>query len=312
MNFILSPEMIDDIIFAMENQNDHYVFDSAEGFCVNTDTEAYNAENTGNTEGRYYDIPHWTSADGFRIMEQFTAQVHNPLLREELRTALNQKKGVFRRFKSALKINPAVEQGWYRFKERQMKAAVYEWYNDLRICWGLEKIRFEEDTEETGTLLPQDFTFDVKRQTSFEDALLPAFMQKIDREIRGRVYEGISISSLAKSGVLSVFTVCTDALLSFKAADRENVMFTVHAGEELCALSALCKIDRKNCFTIPFLQVLPDYRGLGIGKELLQRACIYADERQAGLVFADMFTSAHFIPQLEQHGFQQIGLLYVR
>ena len=37
MTFILSPEIIDDIIFAMENQTEILLFDALEGICVDMD-----------------------------------------------------------------------------------------------------------------------------------------------------------------------------------------------------------------------------------------------------------------------------------
>ena len=155
MEFILSPEIVDDLIFAMENQNMRFLFDAKEGCCIPDECIRDDAEE------RYYDIPEWTSAQGFRVMEQFTARVHNPLLREALLAALGQRKGVFRRYKETLKTAPAVEREWYHFKEQHMKAAVYEWYNDLRKLWGLEKISFEEETD--AQLLLEDFTFRIEQ-----------------------------------------------------------------------------------------------------------------------------------------------------
>ena len=129
MTFILSPEMIDDIIFSMENQNEILSFDALEGICVDEDAIDDDYE-TVIDDQRYYDLPDWTSAQGFRVMEQFIVQVHNPLLREALLEALRHRKGVFRRYKEVLKTVPAIEREWYRFKEQQMRAAVYEWYNE--------------------------------------------------------------------------------------------------------------------------------------------------------------------------------------
>ena len=126
MTFILSPEMIGDIIFSMENQNEILLFDALEGICVDEDAIDDDYEAVIDDQ-RYYDLPDWTSAQGFRVMEQFTARVHNPLLREALLNVLGQRKGVFRRYKEALKTAPVVEREWYRFKDQQMKAAVYEW-----------------------------------------------------------------------------------------------------------------------------------------------------------------------------------------
>ncbi|MEL3906603.1 MAG: UPF0158 family protein [Treponema sp.] len=306
MNFILSPEIIDDIIFAMENQNDVFVFDAAAGFCVSPAEQAQYAGTDGN-EDRFYMIPAWTPADGFRVMEQFTARVHNPVLRELLRAALERKKGVFRLYKNVLKAYPAAGQDWHRFKERQMKAAVYEWYNDLRTVWGLEKIRFEE--EETDSLLHQDFTFEL--HTGISDDLLCAFRLTAE----GAGADGLTGDQGQDAGFDAGTRAALDTLahkvLPAGGALRETVVITVHAGEEVCALCMLYTVSPR-VLILPLLRVLPDYRGLGIGKELLRRACTYAARQGAALIFADLGTAGYFIPQLERHGFRPAGLLYVK
>ena len=334
MNFILSPEAIDDIIFAMENQDGFFFFDAAEGFCVSEDAVDDTTKQDSEDE-RYYDIPEWTPAQGFRVMEQFTAQVHNPLLREELREALRQRKGVFRRYKAVLKTVPAIEREWYRFKEQHMRAAVYEWYNELRMLWGLEKIGFEEETEPQ--LLPQDFTFRMQKTSAVSSDFLQDFINKTAEPCQTDASE---MSSTVRTA-FSAFTLLTQALLtatglSIKvdshitppetrhagaaaqtvAPSKENltdaVLITAHTDDELCAMCLLAAFPHQRCFCIPFLRVLPDYRGLGLGKELLQRACASAEQEESALIFADIGAPPHFITLLERNGFEQAGLLYVK
>lgn len=306
MNFILSPEIIDDIIFAMENQNDAFVFDAAAGFCVSAEEQSRCA-GTEDSEDRFYTIPEWTPADGFRVMEQFTARVHNPLLRELLRAALERKKGVFRLYKNVLKAYPAAEQDWHRFKGRQMKAAVYEWYNDLRTVWGLEKIRFEE--EETDSLLHQDFTFEL--HTGIADDLLRTFMLPTEAAGADGLTGDQGQTAGFHAGTLSALETLARSVLPAGGALREAAAITVHAGEDVCAICVLYTIPPR-ALILPLLRVLPDYRGLGIGKELLRRACTYAERQGSALIFADLCTAGYFIPQFERHGFRPAGLLYVR
>ena len=164
-------------MFSMENQDQILSFDALEGICVDMDAIDDDYE-TVIDDQRYYDLPDWTSAQGFRVMEQFTARVHNPLLREALLNALGQRKGVFRRYKEVLRAAPAVEREWYRFKDQQMKAAVYEWYNDLRKLWGLEKISFEDETD--SQLLQEDFTFQIEKYDALNTELLRNFIRKTE------------------------------------------------------------------------------------------------------------------------------------
>ena len=316
MTFILSPEMIGDIIFSMENQNEILLFDALEGICIDEDAIDDDYEAVIDDQ-RYYDLPDWTSAQGFRVMEQFTARVHNPLLREALLNVLGQRKGVFRRYKEALKTAPVVEREWYRFKDQQMKAAVYEWYNDLRKLWGLEKISFEEETETQ--LLPEDFTFQIQKHDALDAELLRDFIRKTDSPVNDD-NAFISFGEKAALAASRLFgqTLFFDADV-FAAAGREygtlqdNAAYiTAYNEDGLCGLCAVAAFPFNECFCVPFLRVLPEYRGLGLGKELLQRACAYAKPFSDVLLFADFCTPPHVIALLERESFERMGLLYVK
>ena len=304
MTFILSPAIIDEIIFAMENQTEFFLFDALEGMCVGEDTidDAYESGAGGE---RYYNLPEWSSAQGFRVMEQFTTRVHNPLLRESLQEALRQRKGVFRRYKAVLKAVPAVEHEWYRFKDQQMKAAVYEWYNELRMIWGLEKIGFEEETDTR--LLPEDFTFQVRKLSAADTAFLSDFIRKT---AEAADLEEASVSSAAKK-TQSIFNMLVQAEAGTIGSDA--FLIVGETFDEPCAVCLIAEFPSEQCCCIPLLRVLPEYRGLGLGKELLQRACAYAGQTEARvLLFADLCTPSYFITELERNGFGRTGLLYAK
>lgn len=314
MTFILSPEMVDDILFSMENQTEILFFDAFEGICV--DKDAIDDETVIGGR-RYYDLPEWSSAQGFHVMEQFAAQVHNPLLREALLNALGQRKGVFRRYKEVLKTVPSVEREWYRFKEQQMKAAVYEWYNELRAIWGLEKSSFEEETDTR--LLQGDFTFQVQKREALDAELLRDFIRKTDSPVNDD-NTFISFDEKAALAVGRLFgqTLFFDADVC-AAAGREHgtlqdnaAYITAYNESGLCGLCAVVVFPFNECLCIPFLRVLPEYRGLGLGKELLQRACVYSKPLAAALMFADFCTPPYIIALLEREGFERRGLLYVK
>ncbi len=63
MNFILTEELVDSIIFAMENQEQLQVLDAAEN-CLIPFTSLVKVD-----EENYYKLPEWTSADGFKLRE---------------------------------------------------------------------------------------------------------------------------------------------------------------------------------------------------------------------------------------------------
>ena len=316
MTFILSPEMIDDIIFSMENHDQILSFDALEGICVDMD-EIDDDYETVIDDQRYYDLPDWSSAQGFHVMEQFTTRVHNPLLREALLNALGQRKGVFRRFKEVLRTAPAVESEWYRFKDQQMKASVYEWYNDLRKLWGLEKVSFEEETETQ--LLQEDFTFQIQKRDALNTEFLQNFIRKTENPsdadnklISFDEKAAIEAGQLFGQALLFDTDVCAAAERQHGTAQKNAVYITASNENGLCGVCSVITFPFNESLCIPFLRVLPEYRGLGLGKELLQRACAYAKTLVDALIFADFCVPAHFTSLFEREGFEQIGLLYVK
>ena len=108
MEFSLSEEVIHEIIFAMENQTSEFLFDSQDLNCCSID-KIQDLE-TSEVKSRFYKIPQWNSASGFRVMEQFVSELHNPIAREELKDVLFSGKSVFKNFK---KVLDNFEHRWY-------------------------------------------------------------------------------------------------------------------------------------------------------------------------------------------------------
>lgn len=148
MEFELSPEVYDRIIFAMEDQASRSFVHRATGQVV--------AEQRLERADEYVPTPRWKPADGFDLMEGFVTTVPNRYYREQLRDALATGKRVFRSFKNALKQSRDLERSWYRFKEREMRRVVAEWYNREREAAGLE--RLGPEPEEIDDLTVSDFT----------------------------------------------------------------------------------------------------------------------------------------------------------
>jgi GNAT superfamily N-acetyltransferase len=156
MQFELTEELSDLIIFAMENQHEEFALDTETFELVPLEEVSEEALDEGDGLLRYVPVPEWTPADGFRLMERFVAGLQNPVYREKLTAALAGGKGVFRRFKDTVKERPDIERRWFTFKEQAMREVVTEWYNDLRDAWGLERIAVEP--AETEDLVLSDFT----------------------------------------------------------------------------------------------------------------------------------------------------------
>ena len=146
MEFELSPEVFDRIIFAMEDQSSNAYIHRTTGQFVHE---------LPDDDADFVRLPPWKPADGFYLMEAFVSTVPNRHHRQQLRASLSTGKGVFRSFKNALKQSRDLERRWYRFKDKEMRRVVADWYNQEREAVGLA--RLGPEPEETDDLLVTDF-----------------------------------------------------------------------------------------------------------------------------------------------------------
>jgi len=211
MSFELDNILINQILFHMENQEGVFVFDTLKNQIVNSANIDINDKN-------YIPLPEWSPKDGYRLMEKFTASLKNPIARQELTSALNKNKGVFRAFRNVLEQYGEVEKMWLRYKDQKIRSRIIGWYNALREEWGLEPVGVEP--EDTSSLVLEDFTF--KEENGFTITA-----ENADGELTGR------ISAKLEDKVLYIET----------------------------------------------LEVIPEYRGMGLGKTLLSKLLEKADKQ---------------------------------
>ncbi len=150
MDFSLDIELIEQIIFAMEDQQHSYCIHRHSGELVPEDEIEEEDEGREGMEDPFVPIPEWQPVHGFLLMEKFVGRLRNPLLRDKLKDALASGQGVFRKFKDILKTSRGAEHVWFAFKERELRQVVRQWYNDQRELDGLE--RLEEEPEEIDSL----------------------------------------------------------------------------------------------------------------------------------------------------------------
>ena len=154
--FQLTPEIIDMIIFGMENQSDEYCVDIKTGNVI-SGTDA--SEEYDDTDSFVLSVAEWLAADGFQLMEGFVAALHNPVYKETLRKVLSEGRGAFRNFKNTIKEHESLTQQWYLHKEKVMRSRVIEWYNlNSEI---LKYRNIDENTDETENLVLSDFVFTI-------------------------------------------------------------------------------------------------------------------------------------------------------
>lgn len=282
MQFELTEALIDQILFAMEDQKTEHLLDAANGVVVDVDggdpsepgTEIDPEEENQDGTPRYLSLPGWLPADGFRLMERFSASLHNPIVREELVSALDRGRGVFRAFKDVLSARPEVERLWFSFKEREMRREILEWYNALREEWGLERIG--EEPEETEDLVLEDFRF---RPGTAGDSAAAGELLALCRD---------------------QFS-CRDVPIALSGPELRSVVAETaredFAGFVLAELSG-------GVARVRALDVHPDYRGLGVGEELLDRILSLLEEARIDDVLIDLpEASSAFSRVLYRHGF---------
>jgi GNAT superfamily N-acetyltransferase len=255
MQFELTEALIDNILFAMEDQNGIFYLDSREGTVIPEAGEEFDGDWNAE-DGRLVSLPGWDSSEGFRLMERFAAGFKNAVIRDKLTAALDRGRGVFRAFKDVLAGYPEAEQLWFAFKEREMRQVILDWYNGLREEWGLE--RMGNEPEETGDLVLEDFRFRdaAPKDREKAEALHRECVKELEEALRQNVPEEAARSFAGERAGGWVFP-----------GDRAIVAET-GSGEFAAYLAAGIRGD---AVRVAALEVRPEYRGLGIGEALLAR-----------------------------------------
>ena len=271
MQFELSPEVCDQIIFAMEDQG-------ARGF-VHRVTGQVVTEERPERADEFISAPRWKPADGFHLMEGFVTTVPNRYYREQLRDALAAGKGVFRNFKNALKQSRDLERSWYRFKEREMRRIVAEWYHQEREAAGLE--RLGPEPEETEDLTVSDFVV----TTALPHHLAGA--RNVDREAMMELGQAPSRESATRLG---------GRLLALDAPGS-HVLVARTPGDEVVGLAWAWECEPTTCdertarageWDLVQLAVLSYYRGLGLAGRLLAGLCEVARDHHVSALHAQL------------------------
>jgi len=295
MQFELTDEVVNQLIFSMEDQSEKNAFDSVQQILIET------RDGAKVDSDRYYSLPVWDSISGFKVMEQFVSVLRSPLAREKLCSVLFIGKGVFRNFKNVLKEYPEVEHLWFIFKQKEMKKEIIGWYNVLRDSWGLERI--EGEPEETGELIQGDFIFREHNGDSDVAHILVAeqdAVQILEDAYPGELgFAATSLWKLQKKAIVkeSEFTLVSET------AEGEFSGFISAAPLPTTAKKTVV-------FTAFF--ILPAWRGLGIGKELF---FIFLQKLQKRgirwILILDMFIPETFTKVLLRSGFKKTDIGFI-
>lgn len=136
---MLDDDLIDLIIFSMEDQTQELYIDTKEKIL----TQSYN-ENCIN-------IPSWNSSDGFLVMKSFVNELEESKDKKQLKSILSfTGKGVFKTFKSYLSENEELLNKFRKYKNKAMKKVVIEELKQISIektSYGFDEFSFEINLE---------------------------------------------------------------------------------------------------------------------------------------------------------------------
>lgn len=292
MNFELTSEVKDEIIYAMENQGKIFVFDAVEGIVL-PESEVCSPD-----DQRFYKLPVWDSACGFRLMEHFVASLRNPPVREELRGILKSGHGVFRNFKDVLKANPNVEQLWFSFKEHEMNQVILNWYDELRELWGLEHLELEP--EENDELVHDDFLFrSVSAGKEHSELICKEELFKEFNDFYETDLGNVLLNQWKKINDSSVY-------------DLQTVVCETVSGEPAGFAAAFKDKTDATVAMISALYIVPRFRGLGLSKELLEFLLAQLKDGTTEKVAVSRSLLPDFFNNvLERAGFSQFGSVFL-
>ena len=283
----VTEDMLDRVVYGMENQKDQLYLDPSDG-ALSTDTDGSDS---------LIPMPPWGPSEGYRLMDQFAGTLPKSILRSQLLEILHSGTGVFRRYKDALKDRPEIEGLWLRYKKREMRKTALSWLSRWSEALYLESLGPEP--EDWDDLPSVEFSF-----RNAEPEELDAIIAW-DREAIIEEYAGF-------------LPAAREAELS-----RVRGNIGLHAGDVVAAESPSgdivgfawivmdADLDRPEAHLLQ-LFVLPEFRGLGIGKSLAEAAFDKAMEGGAGALNIRVGRSTKDVlgDYLEDHGFKPIMTLW--
>ena len=294
MTMTLTDVLVNQIQSALDNQEKKFLVDAEQNSLVE--------KNNGLTgdEEKYYDLPEWDSADGFKLREDFVNNLNSPLAHEELQQVLHSGRGVFKNFRIVIRNYPEVEKKWHIYKNTKMLEYINGWYNGLREIWGLEKLDYVPESDES--LVHDDFNFSEYNPALDEQE----FLIQVNAALKER-NENLSDELMQ--------AVCELWLEQFKnAGTRKHTGFVCRSFSNDfagCITVSYVSDRQEKVMVLTGLFVPASFRGLGIGTELLSM-CL-SELKKLGktwLILPNTLIPEFLEPLLLRTGFKKIDSGY--
>lgn len=285
--FDLSDKIVEQIVFAMEDQERKTVVDLETG-------EILPAE--GREGLMYAEPPTWSSREGFKLMEDFLSTVRQPSARRELYAALSRGRGVFKAFKEALARHEELERSFRDYKIKAMRRTIASWYDDQREALGLA--RLGPEPEDTNELVASDLEIRLAGLSQARDLLAPLVDQAEEESLE---VLPASLAAFEFDRLRDELEAEDDALVAI-ADDGEGGALGV-------ALAFRCATGERAFGRIPFLYVGRDFRRMGLGRTLLESVAGGLKAEGIGSIVVDSpFLPPEMAPALAALGYQPYGL----
>ena len=315
MTFALTDELTNNIISAMENQEDVFAVDAASGCLVSLSEDFNNCSSYPGGDNihdrkcclpvkvdddKYYGLPEWKPADGFAVREEFVYRLHSPLAKEKLQEVLHSGRGVFKNFRIVLRDYPEIDKRWHIYKHNVMANKVNEWYNSLREIWGLEKL--DQILEVDDSLVYDDFSFDEYKSDLHKDTVLFNIShsqnddEELPLEVNNVIHELWFECFKRAEQVGQVGYICYS--LSDEFAGCITASSIMKKQEQICVVTSLF--------------VSEQFRGLGICTELIS-LCISKIKKcgRKWIIMPNHIVSELLGPLLTRTGFKKFSSGYI-
>jgi len=266
----VTEDILERVVYGMENQKDRLLLDPSDGLlCPEADNN-----------GTFIPLPPWGPTEGYRLMDGFAGTMADTFFRKRLLDILHSGSGVFRNFKDALKERPELEGLWRIYKKREMRKAALSWLSRWSDALALENLG--EEPEEWDQLSSAEFV--IRDMHNEEWPQIKKWNQLADAEN----FPGLS------SAEWRIDSVKNDNLLVAEGPSGEIVGFT---SLELANESGGVEGRLYQVY------VLPELRGLGIGRMLIDASLKRAE--QMGAVTLTVRTGSS--GKLLEHYFENAG-----
>lgn len=286
--FTLNSSKINEILYSMENQEKDSFINIANG-----EIEFFDKGTKKELEDDLYVLPEWGPIQGFRIMDDFTGTLKNPLVKQELKSVLNSGHGVFRKFKNVIKGNQEIQKLWYQYKKNEMKTLVIIWYNQIRELIGLD-ILTDDEFDDEQELLGFDFTIENCDKESLEfivnsdkkgfSELYNMYPNDVIDELYERKREGIDFDEILDQDYVFVAKSPTGDITGF-------IWFIDYVLGEKFKVIELVQ-----------LYVDPAFRGLGLGKLLFEKIIDNFKELKANELLVNINKNSWIVKHIENNG----------